>query len=155
VVASQTMDDFIKRHQSIFIDTRTVIYFIEKRARYFSFCEKLFSGIEGGRIKACTSTLTLLEVLVQPYRLKKDDLILKFYSLLTTYPNLTWIPMTLAVADNAARIRAEYRLKTPDAIQAASAITTGATGFVCNEKIFEKIANFESFVLEKHVISNP
>jgi predicted nucleic acid-binding protein len=153
VVASQTIDDFIKRHKSIFIDTSTFIYFVEKRPRYFSFCEKLFSGIEAGRIKASTSTLTLLEVLVQPYHLKKDDLVLKFYSLLTTYPNLTWIPMTLAVADNAARIRAEYRLKTPDAIQAASAITMGATGFVCNDKIFEKVTNFESYVIEKHISS--
>ena len=105
--------------------------------------------MEAGKVKACTSTLTLLEVLVQPYRLKKDDLVLKFYSLLTTYPNLTWIPMTLAVADHAARIRAEHRFKTPDAIQAASAITAGATGFVCNDNIFEKVSNFESLVIEK------
>jgi predicted nucleic acid-binding protein len=150
VVASPTIAGFLKKHQSIFIDTSAFIYFVEERSRYFPLCERLFSSIEAGAIKASTSTLTLLEVLVQPYRLKRDDLILKFYSLLTTYPNLTWIPMTTDVADYAAKIRAEYRLKTPDAIQAASAIATGATGFVCNDKIFEKVANFESLVIDNY-----
>lgn len=151
MVASPTIDGFLKKHQSVFIDTSAFIYFVEERSRYLPLCERLFVGIEAGAIKASTSTLTLLEVLVQPYRLKRDDLVLKFYSLLTTYPNLTWVPMTTAVADCAAKIRAEYRLKTPDAIQAASAIATGATGFVCNDKIFEKVASFESLVIDNYL----
>lgn len=144
------MDAFLKRHNSIFIDTSAFIYFVEHHSRYFSLCETLFRGIESGTIKASTSTLTLLELLVQPYRLQRDDLVLKFYALLTTYPHLVWVPVTLNVADNAARIRAEHRLKTPDAIQAASAVTAGATGFVCNDKVFEKVANFESLVIEDY-----
>jgi len=50
-------------------------------------------------------------------------LVLKFYALLTTYPHLSWVPMTLNVADRAAKLRADHGLKTPDAIQAASAIS--------------------------------
>jgi predicted nucleic acid-binding protein len=90
----------------------------------------------------------LLEILLQPYRQKKDDLVLKFYALLTTYPHLAWIPMTLNVADQAAKLRAEHGLKTPDAIQAASAISCGSTGFVSNDRSFDEVLAVECLVLE-------
>ena len=150
MVAPRSLAVFLKQHRSIYLDTSAVIYFVEQQPRYFPTCEELFRQIESGRAKASTSTLTLLEVLVQPYRLKKDDLVLKFYALLTTYPHLSWIPMTLNVADQAARLRAEHGLKTPDSIQAASAVAGGASGFVCNDKIFAKVGAFESFVLDDH-----
>ncbi|MBI5327952.1 MAG: PIN domain-containing protein [Deltaproteobacteria bacterium] len=110
-----------------------------KNTRAIILCAiRYFKDIESGRIRASTSTLSLLEILVQPYRLKNESLVLKFYSLLTTYPNLIWIDLTLNIADLAARLRAEYNLKTPDSIQAASAIASGASGFICNDNIFKK-----------------
>lgn len=119
--------------------TSAFICFFERYPRYFPVCEELFRAIKAGRTNASTSTLTLIEILVQPYRQKKDDLVLKFYVLLTTYPHLAWVPMTLNVSDQAAKLRAEHRLKTPDAIQAASAISCGATGFVSNDRAFDKV----------------
>jgi len=148
VVARQSLDGFLKKHDSIFLDTSAFIYFVERNPRYFPLCETLFAAIETGHTKASTSTLTLLEVLVRPYHLKKEDIVLKFFALLTTYPNLTWVPLTLNVADRAAKLRAEHRLKTPDAIQAASALSRGATGFICNDRIFERVVDFEILVIE-------
>ena len=142
---------FLRKHRSIALDTGPLIYFVEGHPRYSPLCEALFEGIESGAVKATTSTLTLLETLVRPYQLKNDDLVLKFYSLLTTYPHLTWVPMTLNIADLAARLRADHQLKTPDAIQAASAITSGATGFVCNDRAFRKIQEFDSLVLDDYI----
>lgn len=72
---------------------------------------------------------------------------MKFYALLTSYTHLTWVPMTLNVADHASKLRAEYRLKTPDSVQAASAIACGATGLICNDKGFEKVNEFESLIM--------
>lgn len=143
-----SIEKFIKKHHRVALDTSVFIYFIEEHSDYYPFCDKIFESIETGLIKASTATLSLLEVLVQPYRMKKDDLVYKFYSLLSTYPNLTWVDMNLDVADIAARLRAEHRLKTPDSIQAASAIVSGATGFICNDKAFKKIKEFESLVLD-------
>jgi predicted nucleic acid-binding protein len=103
--------------------------------------------MEEGRIEALTSTLTLTEILVQPYRLGKEEHVLKFYSLFTTYPHLKWMPLTLSISDLAAKLRAEHNLKTPDAIQMATALSGGATGFVCNDKVFLKIKNIECLIL--------
>jgi predicted nucleic acid-binding protein len=120
---------------------------VEHHPRYSHFCETLFDRIEAGKTRATTSTLTLLEVLVQPYRQNNEELVMKFYALLTSYPHLTWVSMTLNVADRAAKLRAEHGLKTPDSIQAASAISYGATGFICNDKIFKKVKEFESLII--------
>ena len=65
----------------------------EQHSRYYLLCEPGFQAVEKGKIKAFTSSLTLLEVLVKPYQKNLDDLVLKFYSLLTTYPNLNWIDL--------------------------------------------------------------
>ena len=151
MVESQAIKAFLQKHRSVALDTSVFIYFVEGYPRYYPFCDALFGEIEAGRTTASTSTLTLLEILVQPYQRKKDDLVIKFYSLFTTYPHLVWVPMTLNVADTAARLRAEYRLKTPDAIQAASAIAHGATGFVCNDKVFQKIKEIECLVIDDYI----
>ena len=141
---------FLRKHRIIALDTAPLIYFVEGHPRYLPLCEGIFEGVESGAVKASTSTLTLLETLVRPYQLKNDELVLKFYSLLTTYPHLTWIPITLNIADMAARLRAEHHLKTPDAIQAASAITSDATGFVCNDRAFRKIPELDCLILDDY-----
>lgn len=141
---------FLRKHRIIALDTAPLIYFVEGHPRYLPLCEGIFEGVESGAVKASTSTLTLLETLVRPYQLKNDELVLKFYSLLTTYPHLIWIPITLNIADMAARLRAEHHLKTPDAIQAASAITSDATGFVCNDRAFRKIPELDCLILDDY-----
>ncbi len=147
MVAPQSLEAFLKNHSLVFLDTSSLIYFVEHNPHYSHFCETLFDRIEAGKTRATTSTLTLLEVLVQPYRQNNEELVMKFYALLTSYPHLTWVPMTLTVADRAAKLRAEHQLKTPDSIQAASAIACGVTGFICNDKIFRKVKEFESLII--------
>ncbi|RPI37356.1 MAG: PIN domain-containing protein [Nitrospiraceae bacterium] len=146
MVSSQP-GDFFKKHRKVYLDTSVFIYFVERHPHYYDLCDEIFRDIEEGRIEAATSTLTLIEILVQPYRLKKEELVLKFYSLFTTYPHLQWIQLTLGISDLAAKLRAEHNLKTPDAIQIASALSDGATGFVCNDKAFRRVKEIECLIL--------
>lgn len=143
-----SLSDFLQNHKSVYIDTSVFIYFIEKNTVYHKTCERIFENIETGTVKASTSTLTLLEVLVKPYKLKRDDLVLSFYSLFSTYPNISWINLTLGISDLAAKLRAEYGLKTPDAIQAASAISHDAKGFICNDRVFKKIKDLDCLIID-------
>lgn len=89
----------------------------------------------------------MTELLVRPYRDSSDQQVNEFYALLTTFPNLDWIPPDLEIADLAARIRAGYRLRTPDALQAATAMQ--ATGFITNDPIFERMDAFKTMVLDR------
>jgi predicted nucleic acid-binding protein len=150
-LVSSRLRDFLGKHHTVYLDTSVFIYFVESHPRFYDLCNEIFRDIEDGRIAASTSTLTLTEILVQPYRMKKEELVLKFYSLFTTYPHLTWLPLTLGVSDIAARLRAEHNLTTPDAIQMASALSAGADGFVCNDKAFRKVTGIDCLILAEWV----
>lgn len=95
-----------------------------------------------------TSTITLLELLVQPYRLGDIDRVNKFYALLSTFPHLEWLAPTLEIADMGARFRAECNLRTPDAIQAATAMSCDATGFLSNDSGFRRVAGLDVVILD-------
>jgi predicted nucleic acid-binding protein len=90
----------------------------------------------------------MTEILVKPYRTVDDEEVRLMYDLLLSYPNLEWIEPDLEIADMAARLRAMHRLETPDALQAATAIRSGATGLVTNDASFEKIQGFETLLLD-------
>jgi predicted nucleic acid-binding protein len=46
-------------------------------------------------------------------------------------------------------LRALHRLRTPDALQAATAEHSGATGFITNDAVFERVKTFETLVLDR------
>lgn len=95
-----------------------------------------------------TSTVTLLELLVQPYRQQKEDLTQKMFALVGTYPRIEWIPATLELADRAAELRARYRLSTPDAIQVAAALSAEATRFYGNDRSLQRVKEIECILLD-------
>jgi len=95
----------------------------------------------------------MLELLVHPYRDKDQERADDFYGLLSTYPNLDWVPATLDIADQAARLRAEHNLKTPDAIQAATALGSHATGFVSNDPAFCRVKQLDVLIFD-HVLKS-
>ena len=97
---------------------------------------------------AVTSTITLLELLVQRYRLGDTDRVNKFYALLSTFRHLEWIAPHLEIADMGARFRAESGLRTPDAIQAATAVNGGATGFITNDTAFRRVLALDVMILD-------
>ncbi|MGA2325004.1 MAG: type II toxin-antitoxin system VapC family toxin [Bryobacteraceae bacterium] len=118
------------------------------RFRYVGLNGHIFAWLERSDHRAATSTITMTELLVQPYRGSGEQRVDEFYALLATYSNLDWISPDLEVADIAASIRAAHRLRTPDALQAATAIRAQATGLVTNDPVFERVGGFETLVLD-------
>ena len=93
----------------------------------------------------------MAELLVQPYIQQDQQRADSFFGLLSSQTRLTWIPVDLPVADATARLRAKYRLKTPDAVQAATTIIGGATALITNDRIFERVTEFETIVLDQYL----
>jgi predicted nucleic acid-binding protein len=91
----------------------------------------------------------MTELLVLPYREGDEQRADDIYGLLATYPNLDWIAPNLEIADLAARIRALHRLRTPDALQAATAVHTQSTGLITNDPIFARVKGFETMILNE------
>ena len=84
-------------------------------------------------MRVVTSTVTLVEVLVQPMRRRNDVLVARYRSLLLTTRNLTIRALSPGIAEEAARLRAAYTLRTPDAVQLATALSAGAAIFHTND----------------------
>jgi predicted nucleic acid-binding protein len=131
------------------LDTSVFIYQLEANVRYLPLTDAIFSWLERPDSMAVTSTITMTELLAQPYRDSDDKRVDEFYGLLSTYPNLEWIAPSLEIADAAARLRARHRLRTPDALQAATAEHSGATGLITNDAVFERVRTFETLVLDR------
>jgi predicted nucleic acid-binding protein len=143
------VESFLATHRKIGIDTSVFIYQVEENLKYAGITQRIFDWLEGPRARAVTSTITMLELLVHPYRTDDSESVDSFYALLSTYPHLEWFPLTLSVADRAAGIRARHNLKTPDAVQAATALAGMATGFITNDPAFHRVDELEVLVLDE------
>jgi predicted nucleic acid-binding protein len=148
VVETFLAPGFPSEHERIGLDTNLFIYFLEAHPRYGVWCASLFDKIERGHNPAVTSTVTLLELLVQPYRDQKEELAQKIFALTSTYPKIEWIPVSMGLADRAAELRARYRLSTPDAIQLATAIGHKATRFYGNDRSLRRVKEIECFLVD-------
>ena len=101
--------------RKVYLDSCIAIYLVEEHAVYSTVIEGALARLNG---VVCHSPLTELECLVMPLRLKRDDLVEKFNRFFALNMQLT-IPDT--VYREAARLRAEFGLKTPDALHLATA----------------------------------
>ncbi len=69
--------------------------------------------------------------------------------MLTTSKGIDIFDITIGVAKEAAKIRAKYNLKTPDAIQLATAIIFGADLFLTNDGRLKPVTEIEIVVLSE------
>ena len=122
----------------ILLDSVVFIYFFERNPRYFRQARELFRRVEQGELTAVVSTLCLTEVLVGEYRRSATDG-QALRRAIVGMPNLDVLPVTEALADNAARLRADHRLRTPDAVHMATALAGGASWIVSNDGALRRV----------------
>ncbi len=134
--------------QVIALDTAPLIAFIAPEAPYIDLVRPLFQAIDRGQIRAITSTVTLIEVLVHPLRENNTALAAQYQEILTHSTHLATLPVTEEIALKAAELRATDNLRTPDAIQVATAVVAGATVFVTNGKRLHVPATLKRIVLD-------
>jgi predicted nucleic acid-binding protein len=139
---------FLRRHRKIALDTSVFIYQFEANPKYLPLTDPIFAWLESRDSQAVTSTVTMTELLVQPYRDSDRRRVHGFYGLLSTYPNLEWIAPNLEIADMAARMRAAHRMRTPDALLSATAVYAQAAGLITNDSIFQRVDRFETLLLD-------
>jgi predicted nucleic acid-binding protein len=142
---------FLHAHRRIALDTCIFIYQWEANPRYSHLTDSIFSSLEQSELVAITSTITMTELLVHPYRNKNTLEVNELFGLLSVYPNLAWISPDLEIAARAAQIRAQHRLPTPDALQAATAFKAGATAIITNDSLFKRLADVDVLVLDDYL----
>lgn len=116
------------------LDTPIFIYFMEEHERYAPLVEPLFREADAGERELVTSALTLLEVLVVPYRAGNRPLAERYEALLTRSRGLQMIDLDRSCLRTAALLRATLPIRTPDALQVAAALSAECAAFVTNDR---------------------
>ena len=116
------------------VDTAVFIYFMEEDPRFLPLIEPLFGEADAGARELVTSALTLLEVLVVPYRVGDRLLADRYEQLLTRSRGIRVIDLSRDQLRDAAQLRAATGVKTPDALQLVAAIGSGCSAFVTNDR---------------------
>ena len=118
----------------VFIDTAPLIYLCEgTETQNQSVSSQLAKWLEAENSLG-SSTMTLLELLVVPFRENNKRLAIKYRTLLNDLLSEPLIPLDETIAESASFYRADYGFKTPDAIQIATAIQHGYDAFYTNDR---------------------
>lgn len=116
------------------VDASVVIYYVEAHPEFVVLADPIFDAAREGERELITSSLTLLEVLVKPCRAENEGLAWRFEALLTQSPGLMLVDLDRDQLRVAAKLRARYGVRTPDALQLAAALSAGCSSFVTNDR---------------------
>ena len=129
------------------LDTAPIIYFIERNPLYIDMLRSFFQAVNSGECAVVTSIMSLLEVLVVPLRRDDTNLARQYRDILFKTRGLTTMWVSTSIAEEAARLRASYNIRTPDAIQMATATFAQASFFLTNDSHLPSLSGLQTLVL--------
>lgn len=116
------------------LDTAVFIYLIEEHPDFLPLITPLFGEAAAGKREIVTSSVTLLEVLVVPYRAGDLSIAERYEALLTRSRGLRLVEIDRLQLRMAAQLRALYRIRTPDALQLAAALSERCDALLTNDR---------------------
>lgn len=115
------------------LDSSVLIYLVEgSEALQTHLAQRLSAAIADANGTLAASRLARLECRVKPLR-ERNQSLLERYEAVFGAERFMLVDVTASVLDLAAELRAQYRFRTPDAIQLASAIEVGADVFLTGD----------------------
>ncbi|HEX3972637.1 MAG TPA: PIN domain-containing protein [Stellaceae bacterium] len=120
----------------VLIDSAPVIYFLEGHPKFGPRFQPLFEAQSAGHLRFAVTTMTIAEVLTGPIQAGNDELARRYRTILESW---RVVELTVDIAEAAARLRASLRLKLPDAVQAASALSVNAAALVTHDRDFSRV----------------
>jgi predicted nucleic acid-binding protein len=133
----------------IHMDSAPLIYFVERNPIYIERMKSIMRRVRPNELHLSFSVITVPEVLNKPIARGDAKLQTLYRALLTQTRNVELHPLTLAIAEKAASLRASHNLRTPDAIQIATAIETACDVFLTNDKGLKRIEDIRVLILDE------
>jgi predicted nucleic acid-binding protein len=120
--------------KKIALDSMIFIYHFEQTPAFFESASKILSAAKNGEYKLITSIISVVEVLSTPKYAQLPDVASGIRSFFQEAEFLEVIDLGDEIAFETARLRRENKtLRTPDAIQLATAIIHKADVFITND----------------------
>jgi predicted nucleic acid-binding protein len=130
------------------LDANILITILNVEPLLLPFCMPFLQAIIQQEIEAVVSHVVFTECLVRPYQTKNLQAEASALQLLERTPGLITTPVSDVIAKRAARLRANYNLRTPDALHIATAIETGCETFLTNDRQFSRVTEIRVIILE-------
>jgi len=124
----------LSSYELLLLDTMVFSYQLANHPRYAPLTSIVLQAVESGQVSGLTTTVTLAEILTVPAKARAQQAMQDYEIYLTRFPHLSIVPLDNALAREAAVVRAETGLRTPDAIQIAAARLAGAGAIVTNDR---------------------
>lgn len=120
-------------------DSAPIIYYLQDHPEFAPKFAPLFEGISQGRLSGVVSTITLAEVMAGPLQEGKEMLAAQYREVLSRAAGWQMMAVDEDIAAEAARLRARYRLRLPDAIQVATAIVSRSYALVTHDAALARV----------------
>jgi predicted nucleic acid-binding protein len=117
----------------VYFDTNIIIYIVEGYPAQRVVMRDLVRALDDGLFRTLTSEMTLAEVLVGPFRAPNPLYEITYNAVLSGQEKVEVVPVTREILVDAARLRAESRMRLPDAIHVATAARHGCDIFLTND----------------------
>ncbi len=139
VVGSSDLDAALGAVERVLLDTSALIAFHSPQEQVHSLADYVLRRIESDAdsLRGYYSAVSASEILIRPLRTSLADFT-GMQSFLTNYPHLTVLPADLAVAAQAANVRAFSRISTPDAFVIATGLVSGCEAIVSNDERWKR-----------------
>jgi predicted nucleic acid-binding protein len=131
----------------VYLDANPIIYSVEKHPVYGPLLQPLWLAAQAKTIEVVSSDLVLLEVLVGPFK-SGDTALATAYEQALLGTDMRLLPITHPILREAARLRATTKLKTPDAIHAATAAAAGCALLITNDLAFRGVGSTPLVILD-------
>lgn len=142
----------LRSRSRIGLDSMCFIYHFAAHPQYLPLTETLFELVETANVQAVSSVISVIETLIAPEKQGLRLVAYEYEKSFQTLPNLAIASIDWPQAKLAARFRAIYPgLRTPDAIQIAACILSGAEAFLTNDKRLKQVKEIKVLILENYL----
>jgi predicted nucleic acid-binding protein len=132
----------------LYIEAAPLIYYVEEHPKYIDLMEAIIDLVEDTPIDVVSSVISLTEVLNQPIRKGRLDLEQAYRDILITNDRFQLLPVSQTIAESAARLRAHYNMRTPNALHVATALDALCDGFLTNDNGLKRVTAINILVLD-------
>lgn len=124
---------------SVLLDTSILIYYLEGVEPYYLLAEEIFSDIADESIRGFLSVISITEFVTKPFADGKVSEVERFRQFLSSL-SIQVLAITYEIAERAGKLRSQYpSVRTPDALIVATALESGCSIFVTNDKDLKKL----------------
>lgn len=120
----------------VLVDSAPIIYLLEYHPKFAARFRPVFDRQAAGEIVFAVTTIAIAEVLAGPLGVGQEVLAKRYRSVMESWQV---VPLSTEIAESAARLRGNLKLKLADAVQVASALAIGADALLTHDRDFSAV----------------